>query len=72
MNNDYDIVGLDAFFREGKYLVTLGVSVLLKLMGSALVISKLNLHMWVTDPSHVLCMEVFGLDNTHIEIRHLL
>ena len=33
-NNDYDIAGLVAYFREGKYLVTLGVSVL-KVMGQS-------------------------------------
>ena len=71
-NNYYDIAGLDAFFQEGRYLVTLGVSVVLKVMGGALLISKLNHHIWVTTPGHILCMEVFGLDNTHIEIRHLL
>ena len=51
-NNDYDIAGLDALFWEGKYLVTLGVSVL-KVMGGAPVISKLNLHIWVTTPSDI-------------------
>ena len=60
-NNDLDIAKMDAFLREGKHLGTLRVSVLLKVMDGAPVISKLNLHIWVTAPSHVLCMEVFGL-----------
>ena len=71
-NNDLDIAGMDAFLREGKHLGTLRVSVLLKVMDGAPVISKLNLHIWVTTPSHILCMEVYGLDNMHIVIRHLV